>query len=118
MLIALSFLPGHWKDEMHTKGRLHDVAHMAVFGMLAWLMARAARTRDGQIKAFFFAAMIGCAVEVMQYLIFLIPGGMHSPLEWKDILLDVMAVLIVAVVRLSMLPAPRRSGLRMDQSQR
>lgn len=108
-VVLLSFLPPHWKSQLHTKGSLHNAAHLVVFGVLAFLMARAAKNRDQEITFLFLAAVLGFSIEIAQDLKIVLPrDGSWSPVEWNDILVDVMAVVIAGIVQMVLLPALQR----------
>lgn len=115
-LLLLSFLPAHWKGVLHTKGRFHDAAHMVVFGLLAWLMAQSARTREGKIAALCLAAATGFAVELGQDVVFWFQLRVHAPVEWTDVLMDLMAVVLVGVVTLGIAPTQQGPQMRLRGS--
>ena len=117
-VVLLSFLPAHWKMLLHTKGHLHDAAHMLVFGGMAFLLARCARTREGEIGLLVLAAALGVLIEFAQDFELLLPRGSWSPVEWNDILLDTIAVLVAGVVQMGIVPLLRRPSLRLDRSPR
>ncbi len=100
LILLLSFLPTQWKEALHTKGELHDTGHLLVFGALAFLLARSGRTRDQSITLLFFAAVLGVGIEFAQDLRLALPQGSWSPVEWRDIVVDTMAVLIAGVIEL------------------
>jgi len=91
-LVALSFLPLRYKQRLHTRGPLHNVAHLVAFGLLAFLMMRSGRSR---LQAYVLAAtarLLAFGIEVAQRLV------IGTPMEWTNTRLDTAAVLIAMFV--------------------
>lgn len=95
---------------------MHDAGHMIAFGVLAWLLARCARTREQAMFFLFFTAVLGVAIEFAQDMRVMLPKGSWAPVEWHDVLLDTMAVVVASVVYLAAEPA-RRTSVRVSGSQ-
>ena len=114
-LLVLSFLPAQWKNLLHTKGQMHDTGHLIAFGVLAWLLARGARSRDQALLFLFLTAGLGMTIEFAQDLRVLLPKGSWAPVEWHDILLDTIAVVIAGVIYFAAEPF-RRPAMRAGRS--
>jgi hypothetical protein len=95
----VSFLPVAGKRALHTEGRLHAGLHFVAFSVVGFVVFRAARSRAARIAAFAGAVLFGLAIEEGEHLVF--QGGM----EWKDVLLDTIGVIIGML--LEVLVAPR-----------
>lgn len=79
----LSFLPGESKHMLHTQGRYHSWGHLVIFVVIGFVLVRAGRN-DVQRRWLFIGAMVlGFAIEVGEHLAY------GSPLEWKDVFVDV-----------------------------
>jgi hypothetical protein len=92
-----SFLPGTVKTKLGTQpynplsghvGLAHRAYHFSTFGLMAAaLLLLADRFRD-ELKAVFFAAGLGCLIEITQHVI-----GLSLVFEWWDVGDDCLAVL-------------------------
>ena len=82
----LSILPNGHKLVVHSTGRFHVWEHLVAFGTVAYFAARISRCLFACIILFVSSLVLGLGIEFAQYLIF------HSPMEWKDVLLDVAGI--------------------------
>ena len=87
-LALLSFLPTQDKRQLHTKGRLHPAGHIGFFLVAAALLVASARTTRSRVLLLCLLAAFGGCVECLQHL----TSG--APLEWRDIVLDLLGVLL------------------------
>ncbi len=88
LVVTASFLPYHFKQDLHTKGRFHLWYHMLAFGLGALLLANAAWSRTAQIASLATAVLIGCLLEFSQHLIY------GTQLEIDDILMDCLGLML------------------------
>ncbi len=82
VLLTLSFLPLHYKQDLHTKGALHDPGHFAVFALLSYLASKSATSATQRLRFSFGLAAVALGIEVAQQWV------MGTPMEWLDVLLD------------------------------
>jgi hypothetical protein len=83
---SLSFLPYESKQVLHTRGRFHSWGHLLVFSVIAYLVARVARSLRARVLLFVIALAFGFGIEVTEHLVF------HGVLEWKDVAVDALGV--------------------------
>lgn len=94
-IAILSFLPNSSKQIFHTRGRFHSWGHLLAFSVIAYLVARSARSLRGRILFFIASVIFGVGIEVGEHLVF------KSPLEWKDVLVDAAGVIggtLIAII--------------------
>ena len=85
-ITLLSFLPGSSKAKLHTHGRYHSWGHLLIFCVIGFVMTRAARTERMRMWLFVAAMLFGFGIEIAEHFVF------KSPLEWKDVFMDVTGV--------------------------
>lgn len=83
---TLSFLPKADKAALHTRGRFHSVGHFALFGIVAYVAGRAARSWQGRFLLFLGVIVLGFGIELGEHLVY------GTLLEWSDVLLDAVGV--------------------------
>ncbi len=81
-----SFLPPKAKLILHSHGHFHYWGHLAIFGIVAFLAVQAATSPPRKVISVFACILFGLALEIGQRFVF------HSPMEWKDVLVDVIGV--------------------------
>jgi hypothetical protein len=86
-VIVLSFLPSNDKHLLHTRGHFHSWGHFAVFCVVSFVVARAARSLQSRVLLFLGSLIFGYGIELAEHLTF------HAPLEWKDVLVDAAGVI-------------------------
>lgn len=77
---------------LHSHGMLHPWIHLVLFGMIAWMGARAVRFGAPQVLVLFAVVALGLGTEWVEY-------WYHSaPLEDLDVVLDAVGAVIGAAV--------------------
>ena len=102
-ITLLSFLPSSSKAKLHTHGRYHSWGHLLVFCVIGFVMTRAARTERMRMWLFIAAMLFGFGIEIAEHLVF------KSPLEWKDVFMDVTGVVGGTLMALATAPAAPES---------
>ena len=97
-ITLLSFLPSKDKQLLHTHGRYHSWGHLLVFCVIGFILTRAARTERMRMWLFIAAMLFGFGIEIAEHLVFL------SPLEWKDVFMDVTGVVGGTLMALATAP--------------
>ena len=92
--LVLSFLPPHTKSELHTKGRLHYLGHFALFGAVGFALLRAARSTGERLAALTLGLCFGPLIEFAEHRRY------GFPIEWTDVLVDFLAVIVAAAIAL------------------
>ncbi len=82
----VSFLPPADKLILHSHGRFHYWGHLAVFAVAGFLAVQTTRSLRARTAAFTACILFGLILEVGEHLVF------HSPMEWKDVLVDAVGV--------------------------
>jgi hypothetical protein len=101
-IAILSFLPPWDKAMLHTRGKFHSWGHLLAFAVIAYFVARAARTARGKILLFVFSLIFGVGIEVSEHLMF------GAPVEWKDVLVDALGVIAGTLMAMLTTPAARK----------
>ncbi len=92
--LTLSFLPLHTKKHFHTKGRFHYVGHFLVFGAVGFALLRAARSTGERLVALALALGFGPLIEFAEHRYY------RFSIEWRDVLVDFLAVVVAAAIAL------------------
>ncbi|WP_263359327.1 hypothetical protein [Acidicapsa ligni] len=101
-IAVVSFLPGDGKEVLHTRGRFHSWGHLIAFGIVAFPLARLARSTRARLLLFAAALIFGFGIEFAEHAIY------HSVLEWKDILVD--AIGVTCGTLMALVTAPREAS--------
>ena len=86
-IAILSFLPGHDKHLLHTRGKYHSWGHFLAFSAVGYVAARMAGSPRTRALLFIGAVIFGFGIEFAEHLIF------RGALEWKDVLIDAAGVI-------------------------
>jgi VanZ family protein len=81
-IAVLSFLPRHYKEELHTTGSLHDYGHILAFCGAAFMLACISQNIFARAGLLLAGLALGVCLEIGQHLIY------ATQIEWHDILLD------------------------------
>lgn len=95
LLLALCLAPLEVKSSLHTFGRLHDLGHIAVFAVTGVLFAWSAKLPPFRAVALVAAGLLALFTEWLEHRFY------HNPIEWKDVYLDCIGVLVASVIVLS-----------------
>ena len=90
--LVISFLPSEDKHALHTRGHYHSWGHLIVFGVVAFVVARASRTVMARILLFLGSIVFGFAIEYAEHVAF------KGSIEWKDVVVDTLGVLLGTVL--------------------
>ena len=104
-ITLLSFLPSRDKQILHTHGRYHSWGHLLVFCVIGFILTRAARTERMRMLLFIAAMVFGFGIEIGEHLVF------TSPLEWKDVFVDVTGVVGGTLMALATMPWVKAESL-------
>lgn len=83
-----SFLPGHVKHLIRSRGPLHDWYHLAAFAALSVLLCRTTNNPSRWLTYAAWAFLLGCSIEVAE------AAYRYAELEWADIVCDGVGVLL------------------------
>lgn len=88
LVIALSLIPLPWKNAIGTTGAFHQAGHLLAFLILALLLCRSAVTLSAKLVRCLGAVLLGIVLETAEHLLY------HDRLEWEDVLVDVIGVVL------------------------
>jgi VanZ family protein len=88
VLGGVSFLPYHYKHELHTQGRFHSLGHFFAFSVTAALLTSNTRWLRDRLILLILAVGFAYAIEIGQHLLY------HSKLERSDMVVDTVGILL------------------------
>ena len=91
-------MPGKGKYLLHTTGRFHSRGHLLAFLVVSFVVARVWHSRNAKVLLFFGAILFGLATEFGEHLLY------HSPMEWKDVLVDTLGVCCGTLLAIALEP--------------
>ena len=110
VVVGLCISPLDVKILFHTKGHLHEIGHVCVFCLTGLLLAWNSSSKSQFWLLWVPAAIgLGALTELIERRMY----GAH--LEWSDILLDTLGVLLAALISI-VWPATEQSAKRQAES--
>ena len=86
LIFVLSFLPGRYKREFHTKGRLHSWDHLLAFAAGGFILVASTRSTRARVLVLTGAVLFGFSVEFVQHLLY------RAEIEWRDVTIDILGL--------------------------
>ena len=103
LIIVLSLIPLPWKNVIGTTGAFHRVGHLLAFVILALLLCRITSTTAARLIRCAGAVLLGILLETAEHLIY------RDRLEWDDVLVDAVGVVLGFLCAFALSPRTGRS---------
>jgi VanZ family protein len=94
-IAVISFLPRHYKEELHTAGSMHDYGHILAFCGAAFMLVGVSQNLFARAGLLLAGLALGVCLEIGQHLIY------ATQIEWHDILLDTVGSILGLLLALA-----------------